>query len=61
MVGIRHLTCSEDCPNLCSNEWSYFDDGGFNNDASIQISCSNDISPLLNDIPLFGLLLSKHE
>ena len=36
--GLRHLTCKEECPNLCSNQWQY-GNNGWKTDHSINISC----------------------
>ena len=36
--GIHHGTCKEGCPNQCTNEWKYWNDG-WHVDISIKISC----------------------
>ena len=34
-----HQTCLERCPNLCTNSWSYNDQGTWKFDSSILVSC----------------------
>ena len=39
-VTLRHTTCDEKCPSLCSNRWKYSKNGtGFLEDRSINVSC----------------------
>ena len=38
-MGGFHQTCLERCPNLCTNGWSYDDQGTWKLDSTIQVSC----------------------